>query len=205
MFRVRLLRQLDLPWPDRRRAIAPSSSTARVQTHCFAIIYNNAYFLPMISTATAARFPFTFRWRLRSGLIHYRDSLNPAVGARSFWRMAGAICHENTSRARRSACRPPRGCGPVRRHGLPARPPRRLLPPPRRSPDHAELTGVVQRYCRTCHNDRMLTGNLSLEDFRRRRRGEQYGRGPAYREDDPQAAGQHDASAGRPAAPMPRR
>ena len=32
-------------------------------------------------------------------------------------------------------------------------------------PDHAELTGVVQRYCRTCHNDRMLTGNLSLEDF----------------------------------------
>ena len=32
-------------------------------------------------------------------------------------------------------------------------------------PDHGELTGVVQRYCRSCHNDRMLTGNLSLEDF----------------------------------------
>ena len=31
--------------------------------------------------------------------------------------------------------------------------------------DHAALTAVVQRHCRTCHNDRMLTGNLSLEDF----------------------------------------
>ena len=38
-------------------------------------------------------------------------------------------------------------------------------PPAASVPDHAELTGVVQRYCRTCHNDRMLTGNLSLEDF----------------------------------------
>ncbi len=28
-----------------------------------------------------------------------------------------------------------------------------------------ELTGVVQRYCTGCHNDRRLTGNLSLEAF----------------------------------------
>ncbi len=40
------------------------------------------------------------------------------------------------------------------------------VPAPARSvPDHTELTRIVQRYCRTCHNDRMLTGNLSLEDF----------------------------------------
>ncbi len=36
---------------------------------------------------------------------------------------------------------------------------------PAAAPDHAALTAVVQRHCRTCHNDRMLTGNLSLEDF----------------------------------------
>src|SRR5690349_100406 len=29
----------------------------------------------------------------------------------------------------------------------------------------AELTPVVQRYCAVCHNDRLLTGNLSLEQF----------------------------------------
>ena len=40
-----------------------------------------------------------------------------------------------------------------------------VSPPAAPVPDHAELTDVVQRYCRTCHNDRMLTGNLSLEDF----------------------------------------
>ena len=33
------------------------------------------------------------------------------------------------------------------------------------APDHAALTEVVQRYCQGCHNDRMLTGNLSLEGF----------------------------------------
>ena len=32
-------------------------------------------------------------------------------------------------------------------------------------PDHVALTGVVQTYCQSCHNDRMLTGNLSLEGF----------------------------------------
>ncbi len=29
----------------------------------------------------------------------------------------------------------------------------------------AELTAVVERYCSVCHNDRLLTGNMSLEDF----------------------------------------
>jgi hypothetical protein len=28
-----------------------------------------------------------------------------------------------------------------------------------------ELTAVVQRYCQVCHNDQLLTGNLSLEGF----------------------------------------
>jgi hypothetical protein len=40
-----------------------------------------------------------------------------------------------------------------------------VSPPAGTVPDHAELTDVVQRYCRTCHNDRMLTGNFSLEGF----------------------------------------
>ena len=45
-------------------------------------------------------------------------------------------------------------------------PAQEAAPAPRETvPDHAELTGVVQRYCRSCHNDRMLTGNFSLEDF----------------------------------------
>src|SRR5688572_28509262 len=29
----------------------------------------------------------------------------------------------------------------------------------------AALTETVQRYCVVCHNDRMLTGNLSLQTF----------------------------------------
>src|SRR5688500_8863339 len=29
----------------------------------------------------------------------------------------------------------------------------------------AALDGVVQRYCVVCHNDRILTGNLSLDSF----------------------------------------
>ena len=29
----------------------------------------------------------------------------------------------------------------------------------------AELTGVVQRYCVVCHNERLRTGNLTLRDF----------------------------------------
>ena len=29
----------------------------------------------------------------------------------------------------------------------------------------AELTAVVERYCGVCHNDRLLTGNLSLQGF----------------------------------------
>ena len=32
-------------------------------------------------------------------------------------------------------------------------------------PGHAALTEVVQTYCQRCHNDRLLTGNLSLADF----------------------------------------
>ncbi|MCH2452920.1 MAG: hypothetical protein MK221_06980, partial [Gemmatimonadetes bacterium] len=28
-----------------------------------------------------------------------------------------------------------------------------------------ELTGVVQKYCVVCHNDVMLTGNLTLAEF----------------------------------------
>src|SRR5262245_31347254 len=28
-----------------------------------------------------------------------------------------------------------------------------------------ELTAVVQRYCVACHNDQLLTGNLSLQSF----------------------------------------
>ena len=31
--------------------------------------------------------------------------------------------------------------------------------------DHDDLTTVVRTYCQGCHNDRMLTGNLSLEGF----------------------------------------
>jgi len=31
--------------------------------------------------------------------------------------------------------------------------------------DYEALTDVVQRYCVVCHNDRMLTGNLTLSDF----------------------------------------
>ncbi len=32
-------------------------------------------------------------------------------------------------------------------------------------PPAATLTNVVQRYCQVCHNDALLTGNLSLADF----------------------------------------
>ncbi|MBW3535566.1 MAG: DUF1592 domain-containing protein [Gemmatimonadetes bacterium] len=35
----------------------------------------------------------------------------------------------------------------------------------RAAPDGADLTGVVQAYCAGCHNDRRMTGNLSLSDF----------------------------------------
>ena len=31
--------------------------------------------------------------------------------------------------------------------------------------DAADLTGVVQRYCVRCHNERLLRGNLTLEEF----------------------------------------
>ena len=37
--------------------------------------------------------------------------------------------------------------------------------PPAAAPDHDALNGVVQTYCRRCHNDRMLTGNFSLDGF----------------------------------------
>ena len=32
-------------------------------------------------------------------------------------------------------------------------------------PDHDALTGVMETYCQRCHNDRMLTGNFSLDGF----------------------------------------
>ena len=37
--------------------------------------------------------------------------------------------------------------------------------PPAAVPDHDALNGVVQTYCQRCHNDRMLTGNFSLDGF----------------------------------------
>lgn len=36
-------------------------------------------------------------------------------------------------------------------------------PPPEITPD--ELTAVVRRVCAACHNDQLLTGNLSLQHF----------------------------------------
>ena len=33
------------------------------------------------------------------------------------------------------------------------------------APDHEALTSVVRTYCQGCHNDRMLTGNMSLDGF----------------------------------------
>jgi hypothetical protein len=38
-------------------------------------------------------------------------------------------------------------------------------PPADETARHQALTDVVRTYCQGCHNDRMLTGNLSLEDF----------------------------------------
>ena len=37
--------------------------------------------------------------------------------------------------------------------------------PAAEAPDHDALNGVVQTYCQRCHNDRMLTGNFSLDGF----------------------------------------
>jgi hypothetical protein len=34
-----------------------------------------------------------------------------------------------------------------------------------RAPDAADLTAVVRQYCQVCHNDQLLTGNLSLQGF----------------------------------------
>ena len=59
---------------------------------------------------------------------------------------------------------------------LMGQPPAGGAPPPApgaRSPEHeaaalrntAELTGVVQRYCVVCHNERLRTGNLTLREF----------------------------------------
>src|SRR5688572_16050607 len=46
----------------------------------------------------------------------------------------------------------------------PAAPAKTLAAPaPAVSPQ--ALTGVVQRYCQVCHNDQLLTGNLSLQGF----------------------------------------
>ena len=39
--------------------------------------------------------------------------------------------------------------------------------------DNEALTAVVQRYCQVCHNEAMLTGNLSLQDFDVARAAEQ--------------------------------
>ena len=38
--------------------------------------------------------------------------------------------------------------------------------------DAATLTEIVQRYCVVCHNDQMLTGNVSLQTFDVGRAGE---------------------------------
>ena len=38
-------------------------------------------------------------------------------------------------------------------------------PPPAAALDHDALNGVVGTYCQRCHNDRMLTGNFSLDGF----------------------------------------
>ncbi|MCY4511739.1 MAG: hypothetical protein OXG35_32955, partial [Acidobacteria bacterium] len=37
--------------------------------------------------------------------------------------------------------------------------------PPSAVLDHGALNGVVGTYCQRCHNDRMLTGNFSLDGF----------------------------------------
>ena len=37
--------------------------------------------------------------------------------------------------------------------------------PTRAEPSTEDLTGVVQRYCQICHNDQLLTGNMSLQGF----------------------------------------
>ena len=115
-------------------------------------------------------------------------------------RMAGAISHENICCARRSARRPLRGRGLVRRHRCPHPSPggrlstRRVGSRPR-GVDRgraAVLPDLPQRP----HADRQpLAGG-----FRRRHGGGRSGASRAHREDDPQAAGQHDAPAGDPPA-----
>src|SRR5688500_13761713 len=53
--------------------------------------------------------------------------------------------------------------GPLARAAPPA-----LRPAPSAAPVDISadvLTGVVQRYCQVCHNDQLLTGNLSLQGF----------------------------------------
>ncbi len=41
----------------------------------------------------------------------------------------------------------------------------RPVPAPSRTPPSPALTAVVQQYCVVCHNDALLTGNLSLQHF----------------------------------------
>ena len=36
---------------------------------------------------------------------------------------------------------------------------------PHAQPTPADLTGVVQQYCQVCHNDQLMTGNMSLQGF----------------------------------------
>ena len=60
--------------------------------------------------------------------------------------------------------------------------------------DYNEL---VQTYCGDCHNDQLKRGNVSFDTFDIAKVGEQRG---TRREDDPQAAGRHDAAARRGAA-----
>ena len=54
----------------------------------------------------------------------------------------------------------------------------------------ATLTEVVQQYCVVCHNDALMTGNVSLQAFSVENAAEQSRNG---REDDPEAARGDDA------------
>ena len=49
--------------------------------------------------------------------------------------------------------------------GAPAAAQEAAAPPPAAALDHDALTSVVGTYCQRCHNDRMLTGNFSLDGF----------------------------------------
>ena len=66
----------------------------------------------------------------------------------------------------------------------------------------AQMNGVVDKYCTECHNERMKRGNLVLTGFDLAHPGQN---AEVAREDDPQAAGGHDAAARRRAPGSRRR